>query len=94
MDALPGLWSLTPIGALVGIVVLCFWLLATGRVMTRSQHDEIVALWKAAAERWESASSKSESTLAEAVKTLGITGDFFKRIGFRPGGGDDDAEPS
>jgi len=36
---LPGLWGLTPIAGMLGMIVLLYWLLATGRMITRAQHD-------------------------------------------------------
>lgn len=36
---LPGLWGLTPIAGMLGMIVLLYWLLASGRIITRAQHD-------------------------------------------------------
>lgn len=43
MEQLPGLWSLTPIGALVGFIVLLGWMLATGRIATRREVEARIA---------------------------------------------------
>ncbi len=40
---LPGLWSLAPIPALLGVVALFYWLLATGRLIPRSSHERELA---------------------------------------------------
>jgi len=39
MEALPGLWSLTPIGGMIGMIALFYWLLASGRIITQSSHE-------------------------------------------------------
>lgn len=39
MEALPGLWSLSPLGALIGVIVVFFLLLATGKIITKSSHE-------------------------------------------------------
>lgn len=39
---LPGIWSLTPLGALIGVLVLIFWLTGTGRyVPSRTVEREL-----------------------------------------------------
>ena len=50
MDALvlPGLWNLTPYGALIGMAVLLYWLIATGRLIPRASHDRELAARDAA----------------------------------------------
>ena len=45
MEALPGLWSLSPLAALVGVLVLAYWLIATGRLVPKSSHDREVAIY-------------------------------------------------
>lgn len=50
MPELPGLWSLSPIAALVGIIVLLFFMLATGKLLTKTQHLQIVAAHEKLAE--------------------------------------------
>lgn len=52
MDVLPGLWSLTPVGAVLGILVLAYWLLATGRIVPRSTHDLIVSTQRVRGDEW------------------------------------------
>lgn len=42
MTALPGLWNLTPLAAVLGLLALQFWLISTGRLITRNQHLDIV----------------------------------------------------
>lgn len=40
MPELPGLWSLSPLAALVGFIVLLGYMLATGKLVTRREVDE------------------------------------------------------
>jgi len=39
MEALPGLWQLSPIGFGIGVVALVYWLLLTGRLIPRASHE-------------------------------------------------------
>lgn len=34
-----GVWNLTPIGALIGVLVVAYWLIASGRLVPRSSHE-------------------------------------------------------
>ncbi|MGX9348905.1 hypothetical protein [Microbacterium sp. KNMS] len=38
-----GIWNLTPIGGLVGVIVILYWLLASGRLVPRSTLERIEA---------------------------------------------------
>lgn len=86
MEALPGLWSLTPVGALIGFIVLLGWMLATGKLYTKAQHDEIVGLHEERAQTLTTAGDRLQSALTaaneqnkELLVAAGITADFFKR---------------
>jgi hypothetical protein len=46
MPELPGLWNLTPWGALLGLLVGLFYMLARRALYTLGSHDEIVGLYK------------------------------------------------
>ncbi|WP_382307264.1 hypothetical protein [Herbiconiux sp. UC225_62] len=52
MPELPGLWSLSPIGALLGGIILFYWLLATGRIITRSSHERELAQANKRGDEW------------------------------------------
>lgn len=39
METLPGIWSLSPLGALIGAVVILYWMLGTGRLIPKSSHE-------------------------------------------------------
>lgn len=43
MESLPGLWSLTPIGALLGFIVLLGYFLASGKLVTRREVEARIA---------------------------------------------------
>lgn len=43
---LPGIWGLTPLAAVIGMLVLAYWLLATGRVITKSSHEREIGIYK------------------------------------------------
>jgi hypothetical protein len=42
----PGLWGLTPIGFGIGVVALLYFLLATGRLITKSSHEREIAIYR------------------------------------------------
>lgn len=44
MEALPGLWSLSPLAALVGVLVLAFIKVSNGDYVPRKTHDAHVAI--------------------------------------------------
>ncbi|QRI45078.1 membrane protein [Microbacterium phage Shocker] len=46
MEALPGLWSLTPIGGMIGMIVLLYWLLVTGRLITKATHEREISIYR------------------------------------------------
>lgn len=46
MEALPGIWSLSPLAALVGILVLCIYWLAKGEFIPRRTHEREVQIYK------------------------------------------------
>lgn len=52
METLPGLWSLTPIGAVIGVIVLLYWLLASGRIITKSSHERELGLANHRGDEW------------------------------------------
>ncbi|MBT2485821.1 MULTISPECIES: hypothetical protein [unclassified Microbacterium] len=45
---LPGIWNLTPYGAVLGLLVILYWLLATGRLVPRNAHERELAARDAA----------------------------------------------
>lgn len=49
---LPGIWSLSPLGALIGAVVLIYWLLASGRLIPRGTHESIVGQERKRGDEW------------------------------------------
>lgn len=65
MPELPGLWSISPIAGLIGLLILLFWMLATGRLLTRSQHVEITAAQKNRGDEWKETALEYRSTIRE-----------------------------
>jgi len=105
LEALPGLWSLTPIGGFLGVVALVFIGLSTGMLYTRRSHLEVVGLLKDALkvaetsrDTWKAAYDETSTQLGEVVGALGIIPDFFSEVDAirdesPPEGGDGDAAP-
>lgn len=79
MIELPGIWSLTPLGALLGVLVIQYWLMATGRLISKASHDREIAAanirgdeWKATSDKWQSAAQAAlgqNSVLVEGTRT-------------------------
>ena len=46
------LWNLSPLGALVGVIVLFYWLLATGRLISKSSHEREIAQSNKRGDEW------------------------------------------
>lgn len=89
---LPGLWSLTPYGAVLGMLVLIFWLTGTGRYIPRSSHEREMAAANKRGDEWKEASeskdvlitelTKQNTTLIETTKT---SAEFYSTVS-REGG--------
>lgn len=62
---LPGLWSLTPLGALLLVLVVIFWLIGTGRLITLTSHLRELGLERERAEEWKEA-AKAKDAVVEA----------------------------
>lgn len=96
--ALPGLWSLTPIGALLGMLVFLFLGLARGWVIPKVSHERELAAANKRGDEWKetadlrgkliSEQSAQITTLVEATKT---PAEFFGTV-MRDGGGRSVAE--
>lgn len=67
METLPGIWSLTPLGALLGVLVLQFWLVATGRLVPRKSHEEAVTQERTRAEEWKTVAGERKNTINSLV---------------------------
>jgi hypothetical protein len=63
---LPGLWSLTPLGFGIGVVALLYWLIATGRLIPRSTHLQLLAAANRRGDEWKQTAEKN-GELAAAV---------------------------
>lgn len=73
------------------MVSFMFYALASGRLYTRTQHLEIVALHKTRGDEWKETSGKWEATANEAMSQLAliapelkIVGDFFTKVPVTP----------
>jgi hypothetical protein len=62
---LPGLWSLSPIGALIGVVVLVFWLLATGRIIPRASHERELAVANKRGDEWKETALEGRALITQ-----------------------------
>lgn len=93
MDVLPGMWSLTPIGALIGIIVYIGASIGRGWWVPKSSHERELATANRRGDEWKETAldqrkliaeqSTQISVLAEATKT---PAEFFGTV-MREGGG-------
>lgn len=97
---LPGLWSLTPYGAVLGMLVLMFYLTGTGKYIPRSSHERELAAANKRGDEWKEVSMAKDvqievlgaqnTVLIETTKT---NAEFFGTIQ-REGGGRNVAQAS
>lgn len=93
MEIAPGIWNLTPYGALVGMVVFLFLGLARGWVIPKESHERELAAANKRGDEWKETAlntrtlnaelAKQNSELTEANKTAA---EFFGTV-LRGGGG-------
>lgn len=68
MEALPGIWSLTPLGGLVGLLILMWWLLATGRLIPRTSHEREMGYMKKRGDEWKETAMEERKVKTEALQ--------------------------
>ena len=61
---LPGIWGLTPWGALLGLIVLFLISIQRGWIITKSSHERELKLVQERAEDWKEAAKSTEETIA------------------------------
>lgn len=93
MEIAPGIWNLTPYGALVGMVVFLFLSLARGWLIPKASHERELAASNKRGDEWKETAlhtralnaefAKQNSELTEANK---VTAEFFGTVQ-RDGGG-------
>ena len=64
MPELPGLWSLSPIAGMIGMLVLLFVWLNSGRLITKSSHERELKREIARGDEWKEAHTASEAARA------------------------------
>lgn len=67
METLPGIWGLTPYGALLGVLVLLFWMIATGRLVPRKTHEEIVSQEHTRGDEWKQVAGERKQTINSLI---------------------------
>lgn len=68
MPDLPGLWSITPIGAVIVLLVTLYWLLATGRLISRSSHDRELGIVRLRGDEWKETAVQVRAVNSELLK--------------------------
>lgn len=89
---LPGLWSLTPYGAVLGMVVLIFWLTGTGRYIPRTSHEREMAAANKRGDEWKQASEAKDVLISALtsqntvlIETTKTSAEFYATVS-REGG--------
>lgn len=87
MAELPGLWSLTPIGGMLGMIVLFYWLLATGRMITRASHERELGVmssrgdeWKETAKQYEAVTTALTEQNGKLIESNRISDHFYREF--------------
>lgn len=62
---LPGIWSLAPLPALIGLLVFLFIALARGWIIPRSSHEREMALMKGRGDDWKETAKSLEKVNQE-----------------------------
>lgn len=84
-DVLPGLWSLSPIGALIGMIVLFFIALLRGWLIPKSSHERELAQANKRGDEWKETALTTRAALVETqgqnrilLESNRITEAFFR----------------
>lgn len=62
------IWSLSPLGALIGVIVLIYWLLSTGRLIPKSSHERELELANKRGDEWKETANEFRAVNAEIRK--------------------------
>jgi hypothetical protein len=88
MSELTGIWSLTPLGALVGVLVMISFVLLRGYFIPRSSHERELELSNKRGDEWKETAVSVRSVNSELLRQNGdliesnrITDHFFRAIG-------------
>jgi len=68
MESLPGLWSLTPLGGMIGTIVLFYILLARGNIITRGSHERELAMANKRGDEWKETALETRAVNTEIRK--------------------------
>ena len=85
MTDFPGLWSLTPVGALIGVIVLIAIVLIRGAFIPKASHERELALSAKRGDEWKETALAVRAVNAELlnqnsalIESSKITDHFFK----------------
>ena len=96
MPDLPGLWSLTPLGALVGVIVFIAIVLIRGNFIPKSSHERELDMSNKRGDEWRETSVYIRAVNDELlrqnrdlIESNRITDNFFRVMTEGKSGGDD-----
>ena len=88
MPDIPGLWSLTPLGALIGVIVMIAFVLLRGYFIPRSSQERELELsnkrgdeWKETAVSVRYVNTELLRQNSDLIESSRITDHFFRAIG-------------
>lgn len=70
MEALPGLWSLSPLAALIGLLVLGIYWLVKGEFIPRKTHEREVQIYKDLIVNKDSTISKQTDQIGQLLSVV------------------------
>lgn len=76
--SLPGLWDVTPYGAIVGMVIFLFLGLARGWVIPRNSHEREMAASNKRGDEWKETAEMRGELITELTRQNGILVDSTK----------------
>lgn len=87
MELIPGVWDVAPISGIVGLLLILYWLLATGRLIPRSSHERELAQQKERADEWKDTAMDLRAVNAEVrtqnstlIESARITDKFYSDV--------------
>ena len=89
-----GIWSLAPLPAFLGLVVLMFWLTSTGRYIPKSTHELVLAAANKRGDEWKETAltGREQNKVLMDQNTLLLqanrtSAEFFGTVTAKAGGG-------
>jgi len=87
MPDLPGLWSLSPIAGMIGMIVLFYYLLANGRIIPKASHERELKAYATRGDEWKETALLERTVTAklleqnkQLIESNKISDHFYKEL--------------